>query len=92
MFETKRPIATEQPTTKNDKSIKDAVKACINSRLTDKTSLAHGRLYIDMLKLIEQPLLAHTMTHTRGNQVQASKLLGLSRGTLRQKLKTHGMR
>ena len=91
MFETKHPIATEQSTVEDDKSIKNAVKACIDSRLADKTSPAHGRLYIDMLKLIEQPLLDHTMTHTRGNQVQASKLLGLSRGTLRQKLKTHGM-
>ena len=91
MFEIKRPIATEQSTIKNDKSIKDAVKACIDRRLADKTVLEQGHLYIDILKLIEQPLLAHTMTHTRGNQVQASKLLGLSRGTLRQKLKTHGM-
>ena len=91
MFETKRPIATEQPTANEDKTIKDAVKACIDMRLADKTALSHGRLYLDMLTLIEQPLLAHTMTHTRGNQVQASKLLGMSRGTLRQKLKTHGI-
>ena len=91
MFETTSAIVTEQPTIKGDKSVKKAVKACIDSRLADKTSLPHGRLYIDILKLIEEPLLAHTMTHTRGNQMQASKLLGLSRGTLRQKLKTHGM-
>jgi len=91
MFEITHPIATEQSTVNDGKTVKDAVKACIDIRLAKKTSLTHDRLYLDILTLIEKPLLAHTMTHTRGNQVQASKLLGLSRGTLRQKLKTHGM-
>jgi len=91
MFETTQQRVTEQPTTEDDKGVKRAVKACIDMRLSQPNTLAHGRLYLDILKLVEQPLLMHTMTQTRGNQVQASKLLGLSRGTLRQKLKTHGI-
>jgi len=40
---------------------------------------------------VEKPLLEVVMKHTKGNQSNAAKALGLSRGTLRKKLKIYGM-
>ena len=40
---------------------------------------------------LEAPLLQAVMEYTRGNQTQAAKMLGLNRGTLRKKLKQHGI-
>lgn len=48
-------------------------------------------LYEMVLKEVEAPLLEAVMRHTRNNQSRASTLLGLNRGTLRSKLKQHGM-
>lgn len=47
--------------------------------------------YATALQLVEKPLLEITLTHTRGNQTKAAEILGLNRGTLRTKLKAHGM-
>ena len=48
-------------------------------------------LYKEMLKLIEKPLLVGIMKFTRNNQSRAAKLLNISRGTLRKKLKVYGL-
>ncbi|WP_417429409.1 nitrogen regulation protein NR(I) [Kiloniella sp.] len=44
-------------------------------------------LYDRILKEIEKPLIELTLASTNGNQIQASKLLGLNRNTLRKKIK-----
>lgn len=46
-------------------------------------------LYAAMIGLIEPPLLETVMQKAKWNQVRAAKLLGLSRGTFRKKLKTN---
>ena len=43
------------------------------------------------LDVIEEPLLTAVMKFTRNNQSEAARLLGLSRGTLRAKLKKFGL-
>lgn len=48
-------------------------------------------LYQMVLTEVEAPLLTSVMTHVRGNQTAASQMLGLNRGTLRKKLKQHGL-
>ncbi len=48
-----------------------------------------GELYELLLAEVEKPLLARVLKHTRRNQSKAAKILGLSRGTLRKKLKLH---
>lgn len=49
-----------------------------------------NNLYEMVLAEVEAPLLDVVMRHTRGNQSKAAHLLGLSRGTLRKKLKIYG--
>lgn len=40
---------------------------------------------------MERPLLIALLRHTRGNQSKTAKMLGLNRGTLRAKMKAHGL-
>lgn len=49
------------------------------------------RLYEDLLALIEPPLLQAALERTGQNRAAAAALLGLHRGTLRQKLRAHGL-
>jgi Fis family transcriptional regulator, factor for inversion stimulation protein len=48
-------------------------------------------VYDFFLEEIEEPLLAAVMKFTSQNQSEAARMLGLSRGTLRTKLKKYGM-
>lgn len=46
-----------------------------------------GRLHGRVLQLVERSLLRAVISRTQGNQVQAAKILGINRNTLRGKLK-----
>ena len=48
-------------------------------------------LYDLVLKEIELPLFQAVMNYTRGNQSRAAEILGINRGTLRKKLRIHGL-
>ena len=47
--------------------------------------------YAILLEEIERPLLEVLINHTHYNQVKMAHILGISRGTLRKKLKQYGM-
>lgn len=48
-------------------------------------------LYAEALAVMERSLLMRVLRHTRGNQLQAAKLLGITRGSLRTKIRTLGL-
>jgi two-component system nitrogen regulation response regulator GlnG len=48
-------------------------------------------LYDEALKRMEAEVLVHVLKHTQGNQVQAAKILGITRGNLRTKLRVLGI-
>lgn len=48
-------------------------------------------MYDFFMDEIEEPLLHAVMKFTKNNQSEAARILGLSRGTLRTKLKKFGM-
>lgn len=48
-------------------------------------------LYDLVLAEVEAPLLRTVMREVSGNQSRAADMLGLNRGTLRKKLKQHGL-
>lgn len=41
---------------------------------------------------VERPLIETVLDHTRGNQTQAARLLGMSRSTLRKKMAHYGVK
>ncbi len=45
-------------------------------------------LYRLVMDEVEQPMLEAVLEHTKGNQSTAAEILGISRGTLRKKLKS----
>ncbi len=48
-------------------------------------------LYDRVLREVEGPLIRLSLSATRGNQIQAAKMLGLNRNTLRKKIKDLGI-
>jgi two-component system nitrogen regulation response regulator GlnG len=48
-------------------------------------------LYEQTLRRMERLLLTRVLQHTQGNQVQAAKILGITRGSLRNKLRELGI-
>lgn len=48
-------------------------------------------VYDFFLDEVEEPLFSIVMKYTQGNQSEAARILGISRGTLRAKLKKFGM-
>lgn len=50
-----------------------------------------SNIYEMVISEVESPLLEAVIRHTKGNQSKAAILLGISRGTLRKKLKQYGI-
>lgn len=48
-------------------------------------------VYNMVLSEVEAPLLECVIRHAQGNKTQAAVILGLSRGTLRKKLRQYGL-
>jgi two-component system nitrogen regulation response regulator GlnG len=48
-------------------------------------------LYAEALERMEREVLVRVLRHTGGNQVQASAILGITRGSLRNKIRTLGI-
>jgi Fis family transcriptional regulator len=49
-----------------------------------------GELYNTLVEAVEEPLIKLVLDHFRHNQVRSAKILGISRGTLRKKMKKYG--
>ncbi len=69
----------------------DSVRQALESYFTQLKGQPPTNLYELVLAEVEVPLLEAVMEYTKGNQSRAAILLGLSRGTLRKKLKIYGM-
>ena len=48
-------------------------------------------LYAESLERMEREVLVRVLRHTNGNQVQAARILGITRGSLRTKIRTLGI-
>ncbi|HAF87620.1 MAG: Fis family transcriptional regulator [Legionellaceae bacterium] len=83
MTTTDAKISTE--TLKQD-GLQDLIYNLTSRFLTENKGKPITDLYDMILSEIEPPLLQAVMEKRRGNQLQAAKILGLSRGTIRKKL------
>ena len=52
----------------------------------------HDNLYRKLMAPVEKHLIKQVLLHTRGNQQRASALLGITRGTLRNKIRSLSIR
>jgi two-component system nitrogen regulation response regulator GlnG len=53
---------------------------------------AKGQPDLAVLPAVERELIAHALRETNGNQVRASKLLGITRATLRKRIEKFGIK
>lgn len=71
--------------------LRDAVERAMENYFAHLDGQPVDNIYEMVLSEIEIPLFETVMTYTRGNQSKAARLLGISRGTLRKKLKKYGI-
>ncbi|QMT60500.1 Fis family transcriptional regulator [Legionella sp. PC997] len=75
--------------TKQDQGLQDLVYNLVSRFLAENKSKNIDDLYDMILSEVEPPLLQAVMEKRRGNQLQAAKMLGISRGTIRKKLQRY---
>ncbi|TAK71730.1 MAG: DNA-binding protein [Gammaproteobacteria bacterium] len=72
-------------------TLKQVVKDTLRNYFSNIGSEQPIDFYAILLEEIERPLLEVLINHTHYNQVKMAQILGLSRGTLRKKLKQYGL-
>lgn len=72
-------------------TLRQAVKDTLRNYFTNIGNEHPVDFYSILLEEIERPLLETLINHTHYNQVKMANILGISRGTLRKKLKQYGM-
>lgn len=71
--------------------LSECVTHALQNYFTNLAGQPPTDIYAMVLNEIEGPVLQIVMQYTRGNQSRAAILLGLSRGTLRKKLKAYDL-
>ncbi len=80
-------------TTKLDSfSLESVVEHKISRFLDQVGGVFPEDLHDLILGKVEKPLLTQILRRMGGNQVQASRVLGINRNTLRKKMKMHGIK
>lgn len=74
---------------KQDQGLQDLVYSLVTRFLAENKGKSIVDLYETVLAEVEPPLLQAVMEKRRGNQLQAAKMLGISRGTIRKKLQRY---
>ena len=74
----------------NTNNLHESVKRSVELYFANLNGEKINNLYDILLAEIERPLFEVVLKHTKGNQSKAALILGLSRGTLRKKLKQLG--
>ena len=71
--------------------IRRSVQSALELYLGDLNGHRVDDLYHVVMSEVEPALLNVVMEHAEGNQSQAAEMLGISRGTLRKKLKLYDL-
>ena len=73
------------------KTLKASVKQSLDTYFHQLDGVPPHDFYALLMAQVEPPVLEAVMTFAQGNQSKAAELLGMSRGTLRKKLKHYGL-
>jgi len=80
-----------KPQISSNNTLRDAVSSALEKYFSQLDGKDPSDLYELVIAEIESPFLEVVMRFTRNNQSRAARLMGLSRGTLRKKLKIYDM-
>ena len=90
--QTQAPVSHSQVTGGNvTATLRQTVESAVKGYFQQMGGQPITNLYDLVLAEVEEPLLKSVMEETRGNQSRAAITLGLSRGTLRKKLKSYDL-
>ena len=79
-------------TAENDgRPLRECVASALHEYLAKLDGHPPGNLYQMVLQEVERPMIEAALAHTGGNQSHAAEILGMSRGTLRKKLKLYDL-
>lgn len=83
---------TNQLTTSaNQQTLSETVEQVVRQYFAQLEGDLPTQLYDLILTQVEKPLLSVVLEFANGNQSKSADILGLNRGTLRKKLKAHGL-
>jgi Fis family transcriptional regulator len=69
-----------------------SVERSVSGYLEEMEGQRVNDLYQLVLSQVEAPLIECVLRHTSGNQSLTARILGMSRGTLRKKIKSYDVR
>jgi Fis family transcriptional regulator len=72
-------------------SLSNSVRKAMENYFADLDGHEAGNLYDLFLAQVEKPMFEVVMQAARGNITRAAQMLGLNRGTLRNRLKKYGL-
>jgi len=70
-------------------TIKNFFEDKIKRYLSEMAKLSNGNLFGTIISEVEKSVIQIALEHTRGNQMQATRILGINRNTLRSKIKEY---
>jgi Fis family transcriptional regulator len=90
---TARPPASRKPASSStrDLPLRDHAERALSDYLAKLNGHRPSRLYDLVLREVEEPLFRTVLDYADGNQSQAAVILGITRGTLRKKLRQFGL-
>lgn len=87
----KKPSSKQSKSHKGPPPLKESAAEAIAHFLSTLDGEGCSELYDMVLHQVEEPLFRAVMEYTQQNQSSAATMLGLNRGTLRKKLRQHGL-
>ncbi|GKS56779.1 hypothetical protein YTPLAS18_03060 [Nitrospira sp.] len=69
-----------------DPSLEELIQSKVSDFVKGMRNGSARNLYPMLISAVERPLLSLTLRETHGNQIQAARLLGMNRNTLRKKI------
>lgn len=72
-------------------SLRATVQESIRRYLEDMGNTEPEGLHRRLMEQVEPPLIEEILAYTDGNQTRAAKILGMTRNTLRTKLRNYGI-
>lgn len=85
------PATADAPQENREPALRDYVARVTRLYLRDMGSHDPCQLLRTVMDEVEAPLLQEVLSHTGHNQTRAAQILGISRSTLRKKLKHYAL-
>jgi len=82
------PAYLQEPVRPPDEEAPTQAGFDLQHYIRERLEAGSVNLYDEALQLLERQLVTEVLRHTSGNQVQAAKILGITRNSLRHKIRT----